>query len=68
MVLAPIYGILGAAMALLAAAAIRLTTTLISFPAILGSPVPRLWLNLSDLRLLLHAQSLRGSPSGHYRA
>lgn len=67
-VLVPSYGILGAATALLSAAVIRLTSTLICFPAILGTPIPRLWLSVSDLRLLRHSQSLRESSIARYRS
>ena len=67
-VLIPTYGIIGAATALLSAALIRLTSTLICFPAILGSRIPRLWLNPNDVRLLLHSQSHRESRIAHYRS
>jgi O-antigen/teichoic acid export membrane protein len=54
--LTPLYGIVGAAAALLAGAILRWVVTLACFPFVLGTRVPRLWLNVDDLRVLLRAR------------
>lgn len=54
--LVPPLGIVGAALALLAAAILRLLLTMVCFPLILGVRLPRLWLSGGDLRLILHAR------------
>ena len=55
-VLTPLYGIVGAAAALLAGAVVRWAVTLWCLPKVLGVPMPRMWLNLDDLRLLARAR------------
>jgi antigen flippase len=67
-ILVPPHGIVGAALALLSAAVIRLTSSLACFPLILGTAIPRLWLNLDDVRLLLLSQSHRDSTIARYRS
>jgi O-antigen/teichoic acid export membrane protein len=50
--LVPIYGALGAAVALALAGALRWIVMLFAVRRVLGGPLPRLWLNATDLRAL----------------
>ena len=60
MILVPIHGIYGAATALLIGTIIRLVVTLLCFPMVLGISMPRLWLSVDDLKVLLR---VRATPS-----
>ena len=57
MILVPIHGIYGAATALLIGTIIRLVVTLLCFPMVLGISMPRLWLSVDDLKVLLRVRA-----------
>ncbi|MFZ1425800.1 MAG: oligosaccharide flippase family protein [Geminicoccaceae bacterium] len=56
-VLVPACGIYGASAALLIGTSVRLVITLVCFPLMLRVPLPRLWLSVDDLRLLVRARA-----------
>jgi O-antigen/teichoic acid export membrane protein len=49
LVLVPAFGLEGAGMALLGSSLLRVTVALVSYPAILGVPIPRLWMSRSEV-------------------
>jgi O-antigen/teichoic acid export membrane protein len=66
--LVPAFGVVGAASALLAASIIRLTLTLVSYKTVLGVPVPRVWIDGSDLAGLTRYRGVFTSSLGRLRA
>ena len=69
LVLVPAFGPRGAAMALLASATIRLALVMACYPLWLRAPLPRLWINRTDLADLIGRASslLRMSPAAWLR-
>lgn len=53
LLLVPRFGLMGAGVSLLITSFLRLLFILIAFPSVLKVPVPRLWLNIADIRELL---------------
>jgi len=69
LVLVPAWGPRGAAMALLASATIRLTLVMACYPLWLRAPLPRIWIDRTDLADLIGRASslLRMSPAAWVR-
>ena len=61
--LIPRYGILGAALALVASTSVRLLFSLACFPVILKSNAPSLIINLGDVRYIVQALAYNGQRS-----
>ncbi len=68
LVLVPPFGVVGAASALMISSGIRLTLTMVAYRVILGVPMPRLWIDSSDLANLVHYRGSLISSLGRLRA
>lgn len=68
LVLVPAFGLVGAAVALLIASTIRLLITMVLYKPVLKVPVPRLWVDGTDIADLVHYQGTIVSSLGRLRA
>ncbi len=68
LILVPAFGVVGAATALMTSSGIRLILTMVAYRSMLGVPVPRLWIDGSDIADLVHYRGTLINSIGRLRA